>query len=261
MERIGLIPAAGFASRIGPLPCSKEIFPIGFQYSKETGEFSVRVACHSLLEKMVGAGIDKCYIVIRPEKWDIPSLLLDGKQVGIDIAYLVVKQTRGAPFTIDHAFPFVKDRLILFGFPDIVFGPEDAFLRLIDRQQHTNSDIVLGLYRAHQPHKVDMVEFDSSGKIREILIKPSSSSLEYTWIIAVWTNAFTQFLHAYLSGLADMKKNRGVELHIGDAVRQGMREGLSVGTEIFPDDQYVDIGTPEDLIGAMQENTRGLEGK
>ena len=30
-EIIGVIPAAGRATRLGPLPCSKELFPVGFQ--------------------------------------------------------------------------------------------------------------------------------------------------------------------------------------------------------------------------------------
>ncbi len=30
-ELIGLLPAAGRGSRLGPIPCSKEIMPLGFQ--------------------------------------------------------------------------------------------------------------------------------------------------------------------------------------------------------------------------------------
>jgi glucose-1-phosphate thymidylyltransferase len=32
-EIIGLIPAGGVAERLSPLPCSKEIYPIGFKDS------------------------------------------------------------------------------------------------------------------------------------------------------------------------------------------------------------------------------------
>lgn len=259
MERIGLMPAAGFANRIGPLPCSKEIYPLGFQYSEKRKGAYPMVACHCLLETMAKADADKCFVILRPEKWDIPNYLGDGKDFGLNLAYLVTKQTPGAPFTIDRAFPFVENALILFGFPDILFGPEDAFIRLVDRQRISKADIVLGLYRAHRPHKMDMVELDSGGRVREIVIKPSSTDLELTWIIAVWTDVFTRFMHDFLSKASAVKNVAG-ELYIGAVIREGMRAGLFVETVVFSDGNYVDIGTPEDLIRAVQENIRTLEG-
>lgn len=259
MEKIGLMPAAGLATRIGPLPCSKEIYPLGFQYSKNRkGAYPV-VACHHLLGNMAKADADKCYVILRPEKWDIPTYLGDGRNIGIHLAYLVTKQTPGAPFTIDQAFPFVENALILFGFPDIIFGPEDAFLRLVDRQRTSKADIVLGLYRAHRPQKMDMVDLDSDGRLREIIIKPSSTDLELTWIIAVWTGVFTRFMHDFLPKASAVKNVETGELYIGDVIREGMRAGLSVETVVFPDGDYVDIGTPEDLTRAVQENIRTWE--
>ena len=72
-EVIGLLPAGGEAKRIAPLPCSKELFPIGFRPVGEQGELRPKVACHYLLEKMSLAGIGKVYIILRKGKWDIPT--------------------------------------------------------------------------------------------------------------------------------------------------------------------------------------------
>lgn len=33
----------------------------------------------------------------------------------------------GAPITLDQAYPFVHDKIIALGFPDIIFKPDDAF--------------------------------------------------------------------------------------------------------------------------------------
>lgn len=260
MERIGLMPAAGFATRLAPLPCSKEIFPVGFHYSGEAGDGRPKVACHYLLENMAKAGASKAYVILRPEKWDIPFYLGSGKFLGLNLAYLMTEQTPGTPFTLDRAFPFVDRALILFGFPDIIFGPEDAFLQLIGRQINSRADIVLGLYRAQQPHKMDMVAFDPIGRIREIVIKPCTTDLEYTWIIAVWTSVFTRFMHAFLSEKSAVENGITKELYMGDVIRAGIREGLSAETVTFEDGNYVDIGTPEDLIGAVKENIQALEG-
>ena len=58
-EVIGLIPAAGQATRLSPLPCSKELFPIGFGASKTGHNLVPKVVCQHLLEKMRLAGITK----------------------------------------------------------------------------------------------------------------------------------------------------------------------------------------------------------
>jgi glucose-1-phosphate thymidylyltransferase len=71
MDIVGLIPAAGQGTRIGLLPCSKEVYPIGYDQCREGRPNAVS---HYLLEKMQSAGIKKVYIILREGKWDIPAL-------------------------------------------------------------------------------------------------------------------------------------------------------------------------------------------
>src|SRR5262245_170131 len=89
-EVIGLIPAGGQAKRIAPLPCSKELYPVGFRKHHADGSVRPKVACHYLLEKMKLAGVNKTFIVLRSGKWDIPTYFGDGKLVEMDLAYLAV---------------------------------------------------------------------------------------------------------------------------------------------------------------------------
>ena len=56
-EVIGLIPAAGQSRRLQPLPCSKEVLPIGFHVDARTGQLAPKVVGHYLLEKFRAAGI------------------------------------------------------------------------------------------------------------------------------------------------------------------------------------------------------------
>ena len=197
-EVIGLIPAAGQAKRISPLPCSKELYPVGFWRSPDEKEGRPKVVCHYLLEKMRAAGITKAYIVLRQGKWDIPAYLQDGAIAGMHLAYLMLGLPYGVPYTLDQAYPFVRDAIIAFGFPDILFRPDDAFSRLLSHQESSQADITLGLFPAEHPYKVDMVDLNQEGRVQRIIIQPSHSSLRYTWGIAVWTPVFTQFLHDYV---------------------------------------------------------------
>jgi glucose-1-phosphate thymidylyltransferase len=62
-EVVGLIPAAGQATRIAPLPCSKELYPVGFEIQNhEQKEIRPKAVCQYLLEKMRLAGIKKAFI-------------------------------------------------------------------------------------------------------------------------------------------------------------------------------------------------------
>ena len=64
-EVIGLIPAAGRASRISPLPCSKELYPVGFRTVDNDKNHRPKVISHYLLEQMRVANVKKAYIIIR----------------------------------------------------------------------------------------------------------------------------------------------------------------------------------------------------
>jgi len=44
-----------------------------------------------------------------------------------------------------------------------------------------------------------MVDFDAEGRVRLLIEKPYQSDLRYSWCTAVWTPAFTEFIHQYLT--------------------------------------------------------------
>ena len=71
-EVVAVLPAAGRSLRLAPLPCSKEILPVGLQAMAGQGP-RLRVVSHYLLECLHKADIRMGYIVIRQGKWDIPA--------------------------------------------------------------------------------------------------------------------------------------------------------------------------------------------
>jgi glucose-1-phosphate thymidylyltransferase len=259
-DLVGVIPAAGTASRLGPLPCSKELLPVGFYREDKKNPSRPRVVSHYLLGKMRRANVYKIYIILRKGKWDIPAYFGDGKMLDMHIAYLMMDLPFGVPYSIDQAYPFVKDSIVLFGFPDIPFQPKDAFVQLLNKQRDTQADLVLGLFLADHPEKMDMVELDKEGFGRGIQIKPSKTHLQYTWIIAVWTSAFSHYMHEYIFSRpeiesqdgSDQKPDEGQELYVGDVIQAALKTDIKVESVFFPKGKYIDIGTPEDLMAAMQ---------
>jgi glucose-1-phosphate thymidylyltransferase len=258
-DLVGVIPAAGIASRLGPLPCSKELLPVGFHKDREGGQSQPKAIAHYLLERMQTANVSRIYIILRKGKWDIPNYFGDGKMLDMSIAYLLMDLPFGVPFTIDQAYPFIKEATVVFGFPDILFEPEDAFVQLLSRQSATGADIVLGIFPATHPHKMDMVDLDKEGRVRGIQIKPSQTNLRYAWIIAIWTPVFTNFMHeSVVNELAlDLKTNgeglgKKQELYVGDIIQKALDNNLSIECVCFSTGTYIDIGTPGDFIKAMQ---------
>ncbi|GAB1542365.1 sugar phosphate nucleotidyltransferase [Scytonema sp. NUACC21] len=252
---IGLLPAGGQATRISPLPLSKELYPVGFQDFGNKYHWRPKVVSQYLLEKMQLAGIDKAYFILRPGKWDIPAYYGDGAMLSVNLGYLIMGLPYGVPFTLDQAYPFVQDAIVALGFPDILFQPEDAFARVLSRLETSNADIVLGLFPTHQPQKAGMVDFDDTGRVHLIVEKPRHSDLRYMWGIAVWTPAFTQFLHEYLIPLKTKSNllSQLPEIPIGDIIQSAIEKGFHVEAEAFPDGTYLDIGTPDDLVKAVQK--------
>jgi glucose-1-phosphate thymidylyltransferase len=260
-EVVGLVPAAGLAKRLQPFPCSKEVYPVGFAIDEKTGMSRPKVAAHYLLEKFKAASITKAYLVIRDGKWDIPNYFRDGSLVDLSLAYIVISGSLGPPDTIDRAYPFLEQKRVAFGFPDILFGPDDAYRQLIETQERTGAEVVLGLHRVYDHRVWDMVDCDTDGRVRTIVMKPASTILTYGWCCAVWTPAFSDFLHRFLRAedtrrnlgqLANTTNDLGGDLAMGVVLQAALREGWAVQSVSFPHDTYIDIGTPADLLKALR---------
>jgi len=258
IEIVGVLPAGGRGARIEPLPCSKEIFPIGFRRADGVDGVRPKVVSHYLLEKMRIAGIRKAYFILREGKWDIPNYFGDGGLVEMNLGYLMMRLPFGTPYTLDQAYSFVQDSIVAFGFPDILFDRDDVFVKLLDHQAATGADVVLGLFPVERPWTMDMVELDTKGEIASIVIKPSVTNLSYGWIIAVWTQVFTQFLHDHLRSqqLNDAFERNAEslpELSVGHVLQAALRRGLRMQGVQFPRCSYLDIGTPDDLSKAVYD--------
>ncbi len=256
------MPAAGRSRRLGRLPCSKELFPVGITQGTDGSMPAPQVVSRYLLDGLRLAGIRKTYVVIRDGKWDIPQYFLDGREVHMDLAYLVIPGSNGPPDTVDRAYPFLVGKTVAFGFPDIILWPADVFVHLARRWRQGGSDVVLGLFRAHDTQAMDMVDVDRTGRVRSLTLKPRRSRLHLAWVCAIWGPRFTEFLHRYLSGARGTRRkarsvgNRKIDAQgdvpVGAVIQAAVREGLSVHGVTFPKGSYIDIGTPTDLVKAVR---------
>ena len=126
---------------------------------------------------------------------------------------------------------------VALGFPDILFGPPDAFRKALQRLAATRADLVLGLYRVHDTRLSDMIAIDRGGRVREIVLRPCATKLKLGWMFAVWTPTFTEFMHNYLTVPRTAAQLPGTalpaELTVGHVIQAAIREGIVTQSIIF----------------------------
>ncbi len=252
---VGLIPAAGRATRLGHLPLSKEVYPIGFE---KINEIDVpKVVSSYLLEDMYKAGVTEFHFILRHGKWDIPAYYKSGGRYSYNICYHIAEYSYGVPFSVNQAYPFIKDKIVTLGFPDILINPKTAYINIVDELNKSyDNSIVLGLIPSTKPEKGDMVVYDDKMRITDIFIKsPDHTHLKYAWIIAAWRPEFSTFLNDFVKRELATKSEAELlnkDYQMGETIIAAIKAGMKVKGVLFENGSFIDIGTPSDLQFASE---------
>ena len=210
-----MIPAAGHATRLQPLPSSKEVLPVGG-----------RPVLDYLVERMQAAPCDELRVVTRPEKLDVAerarehgALVVEGHPPSVaDSLLLGLEGLDG-------------DDVVLFGFPDTVWEPMDGFSQLIAEL----GEVVLGLFRCRELSRSDVVTVDGA-RVTAVHVKPERPPSDLVW----------GCLAAKVGALEGLAGHTEPGIYLDALAREGRVSGVDFGTE------FVDIGTPESLRTAAQ---------
>lgn len=243
---MGVIPGGGGATRLAPLPCSKELLPIGFRQTALGPR--PRVVSSYLLEGLRAAGARRVYWLLDKRKADVLGYYGSGGEHGVQLAYVPVEASPSVVHTLDRAFEFLDGEHVVFGFPDIVFEPEDAVAKIWQRLRRGRADVVLGAVPAPEAIVADRVEVGPGGVLSALRVKPLDRPADAAWILAAWTPRFTHFMRSWL---ASRDAQVAAELYLGHAIEAGREAGLSVEVETFHDGHFIDAGTPEGLAAAI----------
>ncbi len=248
MELVGIIPAAGRATRLGDIPGSKEILPVHINGQK-------KAISEVLINSYKLAGIQKVYFIIREGKYDIMEHYKNGDDFGVHISYLMMRHPHGVPFTLNEASPFVDNCLVALGFPDMYIQPENYFKVLKEVMEKKSSDLILALFPVEKKHKWDMVELNNQGEVTDIVIKPKDTHLQYGWSGAIWGPRFTKYLQSRVTELINnheegripLENGEDREIYPGDLFLEFIKQGFKVDSYIFENSECIDLGTKDDL--------------
>ena len=212
---VGVIPAAGYATRLQPLAGSKEVYAIA---GKPVMDY--------LVERMLTAGCSELRVVTRPEKTDvIANASLRGARVLLgypqSVAESILTGIDGLP----------AETIVLFGFPDTIWYPEDGYAPLIAAVEAGHA-VALGLFETAEPERSDVVTTDERGRIRAVEVKSRAPSSNVLWgcgaarARALWGLRDAAEPGAYFDSLCRQVPVAGVRLP-GSFTDIGTREALA----------------------------------
>ncbi len=235
---IGLVPAAGRATRLTGVTGSKELVPVPGPEASSP----LRPVAAFLLSALEEAGVERVYLVLRTGKWDVVEHFATSPPSQARLAYLMTTGTPSIPASLDLAYPFVRGATVLTGFADSCFTPLDAVARALRRHGASGAAATLASFPSDRPDKTDMVELDGN-EVVGFRVKPGPCELRYTFGAAVWGPRFTEFLHDFLERTPAGES----ELQVSEVMTAALAAGLRIDAELSPEGRYVDVGTPEDL--------------
>jgi glucose-1-phosphate thymidylyltransferase len=238
----GIVPAAGYGSRIQPLAFSKELLPVG---SRRDGERErPRAVSEYLVERLVLGGADRICFVIAPGKSDILQYY-GGEAFSAAIVYAVQPEPAGLCDAIFRALPVVgRDDTVVVGLPDTIWFPADALAGL------PADDLAFLLFPVARPELFDAVVLDDRGLVREIQVKAAHAESRWIWGAFKAPGAVLHELHEVWQGPGRHDEYLGTLVNAWLA-QGGRAHGIAAGAS------YVDVGTLRgyrEAIGLLTES-------
>jgi glucose-1-phosphate thymidylyltransferase len=264
MEAVGLIPAAGYGSRLRPFRYPKELLPLGYappSHPESEGP-RIKVVCEYALDNLVEAGIGQAYVVVSDHKCEILRFLSDGRDYRIRLAYLHQSEVVGLPSAIDCAYGWIGERTTALVLPDAIVEPRDAVRQLLDLRRRRGAEVVLGVFPTERPEELCPVRVDDHQRVVALYDKDKDAAggLRNTWGMAVWGPGFGEFLHAHLAQSERSAARAGRELTLADVLTAAIASGLEVVALQVAGGKFWDIGKSTSLIQARLELEAGKHG-
>ncbi len=216
---IGLIPAAGHATRIHGLP--KFLLPVPGGYLLDV-----------LVWRMRAVGVSRIYIGTNSENWDLVSRYKpDGARI-----YCVESATMSE--TVLAACMYINlDEDVLFGMPDAHWTDETVYQRLAATLRHAASAPVTAAVWALRPAQEQtigvckVIGANGDYQIEKVIDKPKFTHWRYGWGALAWRKAFWRYIEPD-------------DPHVGYALQRAVVMGEHVPAQIIPGNYY-DCGTPD----------------
>ena len=248
-DYVGVIPAAGLASRLGPLGYPKELLPITY-VPGEGGHLRPLPVIEASFRQLRDAGVSRSLVITSDRKPELMQYLGNGGGIGLDLAFLQQARPEGLAAAVALALPWTQGANACLLLPDTIVRPEHALRDARALFESAHADLVLGVLPTDKPKELGPVRFDSQMRVIEVLDKPAETDLNNSWAMAVWGRHFSTLL-------ADAVRQNPAQ-SLGAVFQQAVDHGLNVMAVWFPGGAFYDVGTPKGLAEALPQFLKGL---
>ena len=246
MNYVGIIPAAGLASRLGPLGYPKELLPITYVQG-EDGHLRPLPVIEASLRQLRTAGIPRAMVITSERKPELAQYLGGGGAIGLDIAYVQQTKAEGLAAAVALTLPWTQGAASCLLLPDTIVRPLDALKTMRTAFETRGADLVLGVFPTAKPRELGPVRFDSAMRVTEVQDKPAHTDLANSWGLAIWGAPFSDLVAAAPAGA-----------NLGLLFNQAAQSGLNVIACWFEEGEFHDVGTPKGLAEALPVLMQGL---
>jgi NDP-sugar pyrophosphorylase family protein len=180
-----------------------------------------------LIERMEVVQDAELRVVTRPDKRDV---IEHARRRGATVV-------EGYPATAAEsvllgARGLSHDDVVLIGFPDSIWDPLDAFVRLVAvLERHAETKAVLGLFDCAELERSDVVSADGGGRVIQVQVKPDRPRSDAVWGCAA-VRAGT---------LAELERYSEIGHLLDDLAQHALVRCVRF------DSDFVDVGTPAAL--------------
>ena len=234
-QRKGIILAGGAGTRLHPITVSlsKQLLPV---YDKPMIYYP--------LATLMSAGIREFLIISTPrDQQAFRDLLGTGEQWGISFTYAIQAEPNGIAQALLIAEEFLAGAPSALILGDNIFYGESLAAMLQAASAQTSGATVFGYY-VQDPERYGVVEFDSQGRVKDLVEKPAHPPSNY----AV-TGVYFYDSHASELARGIAPSARG-ELEITDLNRAYLRQGALRVEKLGRGTAWLDTGTHNSLLDA-----------
>jgi len=229
------ILAAGEGTRLQPLTATRP------KHLVNVGGKPILEHCLAALK---GSGITEVVIVVRYMADMIKAHFGDGNSIGMKIEYVEQNGFFGTGDALSIVEPHVKEDFLLVN-GDLLFDT-DPIKAVIALHQKEKTATTMAVVPVDKPENYGIVELEDDKKVKRVIEKPSREQAP-TNLANAGIYVFSTEIFPILRKISPSPRG---EIEIPDALTLLIKDNKTVAATKISKEQWLDIGTPWDLLEA-----------
>jgi bifunctional UDP-N-acetylglucosamine pyrophosphorylase/glucosamine-1-phosphate N-acetyltransferase len=219
----------------------------------------IKVGGKPILEHCVDAlklcGLTEIVIVTHYMGDAIRQYFGDGEKLGLKIAYVEQAEMLGTGNAVSAVEPYVDgDFVLVYG--DLLFAP-NVIKNMIHSYESENPAAVMAVVPVEKPESYGVVELENERAVKRIIEKPAPSEAPSNLANA----GIYMFSKEIFSKLKQTKASVRGEWELTDALSLLIKDKKTVLATKISKDDWIDIGSPWDLLEANSWALKRMEHK